>query len=149
MKAKDKVFVKSLNREGEVLEVLKNGLYRVVVGVMQVDRPEKDLKVLDSKKWEKYQKITKPSVHLNSDAVSQKQAAAPLDLHGMRVEEALRALTQKLDEAILADVERVEIVHGLGTGALLAAVHKFLKEQPTVKHFKLMEKNPGTTIVYF
>lgn len=149
MNPKDKVFVKSLNREGEILEKLKSGLYRVIVGTMQIDRPEKDLKALDSKAWDKYQKIIKPKVTLANDPVSQKQAAAPLDLHGLRVEEALRLLSQKLDEAILADVDRVEIVHGLGTGALLAAVHTFLKKQPTVKHFKLLENNPGTTIVYF
>lgn len=149
MNPKDKVFVKSLNREGEILEKLKSGLYRVVVGTMQVDRPEKDLKILDQKAWSKYQKITKPKVELKADPLSQRAASRPLDLHGMRVEEALRELSVKLDEAILADLESIEVVHGLGTGALLAAVHEFLKKQPTVKNFKLMQNNPGTTIVYF
>lgn len=149
MNPKDKVFVKSLNREGEILEKLKSGLYRIVVGNMQIDRPEKDLKVLDPKQWEKYKKITAPQVVLQSDPVASRRAKAPLDLHGLRVEEALRLLAQKLDEAILADLDSVEIVHGLGTGALLAAVHDFLRKQPTVKHFKLQQNNPGTTVVYF
>lgn len=148
MEPKSKVFVKSLKQEGVILEKRPNGLYKIAIGAMQVERPEKDLKFLEkgaseSKAKKQDHSFEKLSPH------EKKRAEAPLDLHGFRVDEAIKALAQKLDEAILADVDRVAIIHGLGTGALLTAVHDFLKAQPTVKNFKVEQGNPGTTWVYF
>ena len=148
MEPKTKVFVKSLKTDGVILEKKSNGLYKVAIGAMQVELLEKDLKPLPkddahSKKGKSSHVFEKLSPH------EKKRAEAPIDLHGLRVDEAIKALAQKLDEAILADVDRVAVIHGLGTGALLTAVHQFLKEQPTVKHFKVEQGNPGTTWVYF
>ena len=147
MEPKTRVFVKSLKQEGIILERRPNGLYKIAIGVMQVERPEKDLKVTD---LPGSSELKKPAYVFDKLAPHEKKRAeAPIDLHGMRVDEAIKALAQKVDEAILADVDRLAVIHGLGTGALLTAVHKFLKEQPTVKHFKVEEGNPGTTWVYF
>lgn len=149
MEPKTKVFVKSLKQEGVILEKRPNGLYKVAIGVMQVERPEKDLKVLENGKSASQWKPQGSKAVGNVAPHERKRAEAPIDLHGMRVDEALKALAEKLDAAILADVDRVAVIHGLGTGALLSAVHKFLKEQPTVQHFKVELGNPGTTWVYF
>ncbi|MFM8314090.1 MAG: Smr/MutS family protein, partial [Deltaproteobacteria bacterium] len=72
-----------------------------------------------------------------------------IDLHGMRVAEALTHIETFLDKALMADCGRVEIIHGVGTGALMQAVHEFLKKQSYVTRFHLDEKNTGTTWVYF
>jgi DNA mismatch repair protein MutS2 len=67
----------------------------------------------------------------------------------MTVEEALRLVEARLNEALLKEIDSLEIIHGLGTGRLKAAVHKYLSALSVVKHFKLDETNPGTTWVYF
>lgn len=58
---------------------------------------------------------------------------ASLDLRGARVEEALAALDRYLDDAALAGLESVTIVHGVGTGALRDAVRRHAAEHPLVR----------------
>jgi len=56
-----------------------------------------------------------------------------LDLHGLRVEEALEVLDKFLDSAIVNELEHVKIVHGHGTGKLRSAVREFLQDHPQVR----------------
>ena len=56
-----------------------------------------------------------------------------LDLHGERVEAALERLNAHLDDALLAGLDEVVIVHGIGTGALRRAVREALAEHPRVR----------------
>ncbi len=56
-----------------------------------------------------------------------------IDLHGERVEAALERLTAYLDDALLAGLDAVTIVHGVGTGALRRAVREALREHPRVR----------------
>jgi DNA mismatch repair protein MutS2 len=149
MKPKDIVLVKSLKKEAEILEVLGPGRYRVLIGAMQMECKEADLKPLDTKTWKKFSKQVNKSQFKMPKPENTKRASAPLDLHGVRVAEAIPMVAKKIDEAILNDVDRVEIIHGIGTGALLTAIHAFLKQQSVVKAYKLDENNPGTTWVYF
>ena len=75
-----------------------------------------------------------------------------LDLRGKRADLALAELEQFLDRSLLSGVEGVEIVHGRGTGALKAAVHRQLKKLKYVKEFRLGtfgEGDTGVTIVTF
>jgi DNA mismatch repair protein MutS2 len=58
--------------------------------------------------------------------------AAPLDLRGLRVDEALTRLERALDDAALRGRARLAVVHGLGTGALRAAVREHLARSPYV-----------------
>jgi DNA mismatch repair protein MutS2 len=53
-----------------------------------------------------------------------------------------------LDKVILSDLSRVKVLHGLGTGRVLAAVHARLRELKAVRNFKINERNPGETDVY-
>lgn len=149
MKPKDLVFVKSLKREGVVIEALPNGSFRVAVGSMQIECQANELKALDKKTWDKYAKTVSKSLFRSPGREEQKKASSPLDLHGLTVAEAIPLVAKKIDEAILNDLDRVEIIHGVGTGKLLTAVHAFLKAQSVVKAFKLDEHNSGTTFVYF
>ena len=68
-----------------------------------------------------------------------------LSLRGMTVDEAIPILDKYLDEAFVAGLRRVTIVHGKGTGALRKAVHDFLKNHPHVKSYRLGEKGEGET----
>jgi DNA mismatch repair protein MutS2 len=66
----------------------------------------------------------------NPAAVSQ---SITLDLHGRRVEEALRMVDEFLDDAILSDWPLARLMHGVGTGALQRAIREHLKLNPVVK----------------
>jgi DNA mismatch repair protein MutS2 len=66
-----------------------------------------------------------------------------LDLHGERVEAALERLHAYLDDALLAGMDSVIIVHGVGTGALRRAVREALREHPRVRGTRGGRKDEG------
>lgn len=66
-----------------------------------------------------------------------------LDLRGLRVDEALRRLETYLNEACLADVASVRIIHGHGTGAVRDAVRKALAGHPLIESFRFGEPAEG------
>ena len=70
-----------------------------------------------------------------------------IDLHGMTVAEALDAVDAFLNDAILATLEEVRIIHGRSGGRLRGAVHQRLLEMVSVRGFGLDPCNPGVTIV--
>jgi DNA mismatch repair protein MutS2 len=69
--------------------------------------------------------------------------ASSLDVRGARVDEALDALSRYLDDASLAGLEQVVIIHGLGTGALRDAVRSQAAASPLVKSLRPGERNEG------
>ena len=76
---------------------------------------------------------------------ARKRVSVPheLALRGMTVEEALAELDKYLDDASLAGLDEVRIIHGKGTGALREAVHNFLVEHRAVRHFHLADRTAG------
>jgi DNA mismatch repair protein MutS2 len=66
-----------------------------------------------------------------------------LDLRGARVDEALAALERYLEDASLAGLERVTVIHGLGTGALRDAVRTESAAHPLVKTIRAGERGEG------
>jgi hypothetical protein len=69
--------------------------------------------------------------------------ASSLDLRGARVEEALEALDRYLDDAGLAGLDRVVVIHGLGTGALRDAVRARAEAHPLVTSIRPGERGEG------
>ena len=75
-----------------------------------------------------------------------------INLLGKTVDEAISALDKYLDDAYIAHLPSVRVVHGKGTGALRSAVHSHLKRLKYVKEFRLGEYgegDAGVTIVTF
>lgn len=73
-----------------------------------------------------------------------------LDLRGRRVEEGLAEADRYLDDAVVAGLSRVSLIHGKGTGALRSAIHEMLRGDPRVKEFRLgdhTEGGSGVTVV--
>ncbi len=73
-----------------------------------------------------------------------------VDVRGMRVEEALAVVDKFLDDALLAGLKEVQIIHGTGTGALRKSLIPFLNQHPLVQATRpggLHQENPGATIV--
>ena len=74
-------------------------------------------------------------------------AATSIDLHGMTAEEAVAALDAFLDDAILASLEEVRIIHGRSGGRLRQAVHARLRQIRSISRFRVDPRNQGVTIV--
>lgn len=72
-----------------------------------------------------------------------RSVASSLDLRGARVDEALEALRAYLDDASLAGLEKVLIIHGMGTGALRDAVRAEAAGHPLVKGIRAGERGEG------
>ncbi len=64
-------------------------------------------------------------------------------LRGLTVEEALARLEKYLDDALIAGLERVRVIHGKGTGALRQAVAEYLDDHPDVRGHYLAEQSEG------
>ncbi|HEY8492433.1 MAG TPA: Smr/MutS family protein [Myxococcota bacterium] len=72
--------------------------------------------------------------HAPEDAPS-RGGSERCDVRGLRVEEAIAELERALDRAALAHRARLEVVHGIGTGALRDAVRAHLAGSPYVERF--------------
>ena len=73
-----------------------------------------------------------------------------VDLRGMLLEEALLEADKFLDEASMAGLNSVSIIHGKGTGTLRSGIQQMLRKHPQVKSFRLGnygEGDHGVTIV--
>jgi DNA mismatch repair protein MutS2 len=152
------VAVVTLRKNGQILEVLPGGRYRVAVGGMTMVCREGELEtVSQSKKQQKREReAAARTAATQSAAVLAAPVAAPdtarlqsIDLHGLTVPEAMAALGPFLDRAIRAGLARVEIIHGVSGGKLRAAVRQYLAETPTVSMAAPHERNPGVMVAYF
>ena len=70
---------------------------------------------------------------------------ARIDVRGLRVQEALAEVEKLVDQGMSANLPSVEIVHGVGTGALRSAIHKYLQAAEAVKDIECLDVNPGVT----
>jgi len=149
-KKDQRVFIGSLKKEGVVVGLLKSGEYKVAVGTVMVVCAEDDLSVPPKSKLSKYKAAPKhhPAIKPVSNLAAQRNLES-LDLHGMRVVEAMALVEKRINEAIMGDIERVRIVHGIGSGKILEALHKYLDGLKVISHYRLDDANPGVTWVYF
>lgn len=115
----DKVLIKTLNTEGEVISVSKKEAL-VAVGRMQMRASLADLT---------FKERPQPENESHGGFIAARSSPGmELDLRGRRVEEGLSELESYLDAAFLARLPWVRIIHGKGTGRLRMAVRKALKE---------------------
>lgn len=156
LKIGDGVKVLTMNLNGTVssLPNAKGDLY-VQMGILRSLVNIKDLELLNEPA------ISGPGMDLmkknNTGSgkikMSKSFSVSPeMNLIGMTVDEAIPVLDKYLDDAYLAHLPKVRVVHGRGTGALKAGVHKHLKKLKYVKEFRLGdfgEGDTGVTIVTF
>ncbi len=147
-KAKDEVYVVSLKKLGTIAEKRREE-YDVFVGGLKVRCRKEDLKPRAELSRELLKTLSRIAKPVAGSAKSPASDQLKIDLHGMRVEDAMRQIEKTLDRALMDGVARVEVVHGIGAGKIRAALHQYLKELPTVASFRLDEQNAGVTWVYF
>ena len=159
LKLGDGVHVLSMNLNGTVssLPNSKGDLY-VQMGILRSLVNLSDLELLNE------QSVSGPTLGSGSGKkktgsgsssarMSKSFTISPeVNLIGMTTDEAIPELDKYLDDAYLAHLPSVRVVHGRGTGALKNAVHKHLKKLKYVKDFRLGvfgEGDTGVTIVTF
>ena len=133
------------------MAVLSSGVYQVAVGAITAQCHEEDLTLLPKGQGDKSRALS--SVRSKAPDPARKTKRPPykmtVDLHGMRVEEALRLVEQKVNEALMNEIDVLEVVHGVGTGKLKDAIHRYLADLSVVKEYKLDPVKLGATWVYF
>ncbi len=148
----DSVFVTSLGLRGTV-STLPNpkGDLLVQMGALSSQVNIKDLEAIEDDEEKK--SPARNSSKAGKIKISKSATIRPeINLIGKTVDEALSLLDKYLDDAYLAHVPTVTVIHGRGTGALRNAVHGFLKKSKYVKDFRVggyNEGNTGATIVEF
>lgn len=143
--AGDKVIIAGTGAKGVVVKVDAGGRKaELSVGSLKVSLP-----------WDKITKRgedKKATLRVETGAGGVSEASGALNIIGVRVEPALAMLERFLDNAHSAGLQCVEIIHGMGTGALMRAVDEYLPKCPYVKKFHRGDPDAGgagVTIVEF
>ena len=132
------VFVPKLNQKGHVVDTNPNGDVVVQVGIMKITVKLKEIQTVSEGKKEEGQ-VAYAKISSNKAQNIQTE----IDLRGMTVDEAMAEVEKFLDDAYLAGVPQVFIIHGKGTGALRAAMQTNLKKNKLVKSFRLGQYGEG------
>lgn len=142
----DTVQIIPMEAAGTVLEPPdRKGMVKLQAGILTMELPVDQLAVAEESQTVAQKKLLD---HVDLDA--RRDISMSLDLHGQTVDEAIVAVDRYLDDAFLAGLTEVAIVHGRGTGALRRGVTDYLRQHPHVKKMRTGEYNeggPGATIV--
>ncbi len=146
----ESVKVLSMNVTGSVTSLPDaKGNVTVQMGILRSKVNISDLEIIDEQPT--YMKKKVASTGKGKVKMSKSLSVSPeINLLGKTVDEAVAELDKYLDDAILAHLTTVRVVHGKGTGALRAGVHQYLKRQKHVKSYRLGafgEGDAGVTIV--
>ena len=146
------VLVTTLGKVGRVVAVGRGGRYRVRVGGVEVACREEDLRSPSPAATNRRSRREPPPPQappMDRPSEATRARLGSIDLHGATVEEALRAVEARLDAAILAGLDHLDVIHGRGTGKIRHALHHFLRGIGAVRHFEVTRDNPGVTRVFF
>ncbi len=136
----DRVWVANLQASGEVLAIHeKSGEADVQLGNFRLKLPLKRLELRQKKSVE-----TKQESAINIQAPgAQESPGIELDLRGERVEEGLERMEQYLNNAYMARLPWVRIIHGKGTGAMRDAVRTNLRSHPLIRESRAGDHGEG------
>lgn len=149
LKVGDVVFAKRLDVKVKVAEI--KGFKRILVkfGAISSEVSADDLYECVSeqkKKSSRYQqRADKPKTEINTRSFNNE-----INVIGQRVDEAVANIDAYIDQSVLAGINQIWIIHGMGTGRLRAGIHQFLRSNRNVLEFRLGkygEGESGVTVV--
>lgn len=151
LKRGDNVLIVDIDKKGIIAgDVDDNGLVFVQTGIMKTKVNIKKLRLIEAQP-DKNNKPNKKAVSIKGvQSKSTRKASMELDIRGMASDEGVYDMEAFIDNAVMANVGVVTIIHGKGTGILRSAVHQRLKQLKSVKSFRLGlygEGEDGVTIV--
>ena len=151
LKVGDKVYVTTVSKEGVVTAIDdKKKIVSVTAGILKTKVPEDKIRLLEGNV--RYTaEAQAPKVNegkVKKTVVS--SFRSEIDVRGMIGDDAWFVVDKYLDDAVLANIPTVRIIHGKGTGALRAALWKYFKTDKRVKayrHGEYGEGDAGVTVV--
>ncbi|MDT8716520.1 endonuclease MutS2 [Clostridium sp. 19966] len=139
VKVGEEVMLSSLNQKVTILTLPDNkGDLQVQAGIMKVSVNIKDLRASGKVKTNTKVPNSKRELKLNLRSVPMS-----IDLRGLDAEDAIYNVDKYLDDAYMAGLTEVTIIHGKGTGVLRKAVNDLLKSHPHAKSYRLGAFNEG------
>ena len=145
--AGDRVKLKSTGTLADVISVSNDGTLSLQAGIMKVSAKKSDVTLVIDEQPAMKKHIAQSQTKLR-DMIGKPE----VDLRGMLTDEAIPIMERFLDNARMAKLNVVTIIHGKGTGALRQAVHQSLKREKGIKSYRLGrygEGEDGVTIVEF
>ena len=126
--------VKMGGTQATVIDVKKDGTLLLQAGILKLTASQDDVRVAANvkKKDNSKQRVAARASH----ALRSMGASPEVDLRGMTCDEAIMELDRYLDNALMAKLEEVRIIHGKGTGAVRNAVREHLRRSPYIKAFR-------------
>ena len=143
-KVGDTVELKKIGTRAQVLAVNKDGSLQLQAGILKISAKQSEVRVVDAPKHNA-QKQMRRMVRRVQSQVRASGARPELDIRGMTGDEGVAMVDRFLDDAVLAHLTTVTIIHGKGTGALRQAVHQHLKTCKYVKSYRLGRYGEGET----
>jgi len=141
LKAGDTVMILNLNQKGTVLETPdKDGQVQIQAGIMKIKVHITQLRAVDEQK-----ELADTIQSARVTGVKTGSVKLELDIRGHNIEEAVEKVDKYIDEAVLAGLHEVSIIHGKGTGALRKGVQDFLKNHAHVVSYRLGKYGEGET----
>lgn len=141
--AGDTVELLKLGTTAKVLQVLNDGSLELQAGALKLTAKQSEVNLVELPTQKTVRTIA------TSGQPIRKPAQPELDLRGMTADEAVSVLEKFLDDALLANLPSVRIIHGKGTGVLRSAVSDCLRKHKRVHSFRLGvygEGEDGVTI---
>lgn len=143
------VFVNRINQEGTIFSISKDKKVGVMLPLGKMFFDINDIEIINKPVINSKTQKTKKDYSSKQD-FKPRNISTELNVLGYNVDEACFAIDKYLDNCALSHLESVRIVHGKGTGALRAGIHKYLKTHPHVKSFRIGtfgEGEMGVTVV--
>ncbi|UGQ15808.1 endonuclease MutS2 [Borrelia sp. RT5S] len=139
-KVGDRVRVSNPSVLGEIVGITKKGVV-VNTGAFNITVSSSNLERVLIKKEDR--KTVKKNFSFPLQSYGSESLELTLDIRGMRVVEAIDFLSKKIDNMLLGNVGKFEIIHGKGEGLLMAGVHEFLKSLKFVKKYYFSHPSDG------
>ncbi|MCL2708636.1 MAG: Smr/MutS family protein, partial [Defluviitaleaceae bacterium] len=137
----DRVYVRSMGHTAIVSAPPdENGDVKLQAGIMKVKVNVCELSLDESEDAERKKAY---AAQASGRIEKSMNITAEIDLRGMVAEDAVEKTDKYLDDAFLAGLRSVTIIHGKGTGALRNAVHAQLKNHPHVTEYRLGKFGEG------
>lgn len=131
------VRIRNHRQKGILLKQLKDNRWEVSIGPLRMRVPEWDI-------TEVLLTNSTPRVSIE-ESVATDTPRLELDVRGMRVEEALKAVERQLDGALLKGLQEFSIIHGKGEGILQKSIQEYLSRCPWVETYSFAPPEAGGT----
>ena len=136
----DTVELLSVGVKAQVTEISPDRVLTLQAGIMRVTAKEDEVLLVEGAAQETKKRAQAAAAQLRAASVSPE-----LDIRGMLTDEAIPLVERYVDDAAMAKLKSVTIIHGKGTGALRQAVAQSLKRHKLVKSFRLGRYGEGET----